>query len=139
MSPRTDTDRKSWDLRNFHSLIQLILSNTDFSVVTVGLQEDVKIPFPEFPNRIFDVRDTNIRETFCVAKRCSYSITPQSGIACMMDCLPEIPGVQINIGSPKEVAGRLSGKIVNQIELFNPGSVTVDMVWSIVEKDLKEI
>jgi hypothetical protein len=136
-SSRTDVDRKNWPLSKWHAVLNLILSNfPTLKIVTVGSPDSTIIPFNN--NRVINYRSLSIHDVLFAIQQSIYTITPQSGIAWLADCVPDVPGLQINVGAPKEVVGRISPKciIVDQKELFGGHTISINDVWDTLYREL---
>lgn len=139
-STRTDVDRKAWSLANWHAIINLLLEKfPKLNVLTIGDQNTAIIPIEN--KRYKAIRDTKVRELIGIAANSKYTVCCQSGIAHLLDTLPEIPGLQVNIGSPKALAGRQSPNVtvVDQKEIFGGHTITINEVWETLEHDLNRI
>ena len=132
----TNRSNKEWPLSNWHSLINLILDKYPFNIITVGQQNDVIIPIENnHKNRIKHLRDTSIRELYPILCNAAFHILSQSGIAWMSECT-DVPSIQLNIGGPSSIVGNKSPHciVVDQLGVFNPDSVTINMVWNAIQE-----
>jgi hypothetical protein len=133
----TNKQQKEWPVNNWYSLITMLLNNTKFNIITVGNPSDIIIPFND-EKRVKNLRDTKIREIYPIIENSSYYIVSQSGIAWIANCTNN-RGLQLNIGGPKEVVSNTNPlcTIIDQNELFNPESLSMEDVWSVLHQQLK--
>jgi hypothetical protein len=136
---RTELERKTWPMGNWNTLLGLIIDNfPKLNIVTVGNSTTPILPLED--SRVKHVRDATIRECWGIAANSSYSLCVQSGLAWLLECVPEVPGLQINIGSPSKICGRKASNclIIDQKEVFGGHTISLDDVWLPLERDLKE-
>lgn len=135
----SNRSNKEWPLVNWYSLLQMTLDNfPQFHIITVGGPNDAIIPLSK--NCVKNIRDTRIREIYPLLLGAKFHLLSQSGIAHMAACT-DVRGLQINVGSPKEISGNIfsNTRIVDQLKLFSPESVSLEMVWNPLKEELDGI
>lgn len=141
-STGSNRSNKEWGAANWFSLINLILdSYPKFNIISVGQPDDLLFPFDK-PKvlRLRQLRDTGIREIYPIVKQAVFYIASQSGLSHLFDC-SDTPGVQISIGGPSNIVANRYGKVtvIDQLNLFDPSSVSLEMVWNVVKRELEKL